>query len=86
MLTLDLHNLSLDELAEASATLQRDARDAESHDPEHQHPELLQLFAALEHAVRAEAAERAADRSAEQHEIAEALAIDEETGEWSAGA
>ena len=86
MLTLDLHNLTLDELAEAYAALHQDAREVEEHDPKHMHPELLQLFAALEHAVRAEVAERAVERRVEQHEIAEALAIDEETGEWSAGA
>lgn len=86
MLTLDLHNLTPEELAEARAALHHDVQEVEAHDPRHLHPELLQLFAALEHAVRAEVAERAAERSAEQHEIAEALAIDEETGEWSAGA
>lgn len=84
MLTLDvdLQVLTLEELAEARATVHRDAEDAEAADPHHQHSELRQLFAALEAAI----AHAVSERGAEQHMIAEALAIDEETGEWLAGA
>lgn len=80
----DLEKLSLEELDEAKQTLHHDLEEVAAHDPRHVHPELMHLFEALELAVR----ERAAARHAleEQHEIALALGIDEDSGEWLAGA
>ncbi|HSJ13401.1 MAG TPA: hypothetical protein VK939_03240 [Longimicrobiales bacterium] len=84
MLTLDidLNVMTLEELAEARQAVHHDIEEVEAHDPQHMHLQLTYLFEALEHALEREAAERTASR----HEIAEALAIDEETGEWLAGA
>lgn len=80
----DLELLTIEELIEAKQTLHHDVEEVTAHDPRHRHPELRQLFAAIEHAVEDESSARQA--LAEKHEIAEALGIDEQTGEWLAGA
>lgn len=84
MLTLDidLHAMTLEELAEARAAMHHDLEEAEAHDPERLHLQLTYLYEALERALEVESAER----SAERHVIAEALGIDENSGEWLAGA
>lgn len=86
MLTVDinLENLSLEELDDAVHALHHDVEELEFQDHLHLHPELAHLFEALELAVQAEAATRHA--LDERHSIAEALGIDEDSGEWLAGA
>lgn len=79
MVTVDLHNLTAEELKEADAALLRDRAWMQDHDPEHVHPELAHLFEALEAAVAEEYEFRRALQ--ERRVIAEALGIDLESGE-----
>lgn len=86
MLRVDfaLEKLTMDELEDAVHALHHDLEELEFQDHLHQHPELAHLFEALEQAVQEERAIR--DTLGEKHEIALALGIDEDSGEWLAGA
>lgn len=74
----DLSCLTVEELLEARAQLQRDVETVQAHDAQ-----LAHLFAALEYALHSRSALLSGEA---KHEIAQALAIDETTGEWNAGA
>jgi hypothetical protein len=82
-IVLDLDALSTEELEEAADALERERAAFEGVDVA-LHPELVHFFDELTEAVAGEAAVRHAAES--RHEIAEALAVDESTGEWLAGA
>lgn len=74
----DLSCLTVEELLEARAQLHRDVETVQAHDAQ-----LAHLFAALEDALHSRSALLSGEA---KHEIAQALAIDETTGEWNAGA
>jgi hypothetical protein len=74
----DLSCLTVEELLEARTRLHRNVEHVEA-----RHVQLAHLFEALEDALHSRYGLLTGDA---KHEIAQALAIDETTGEWDAGA